>query len=396
MKIKLILVFIILFFSSCSVGDVQSFTTAALSKNPSSAFKTIARSKAISYSSNPKKLKYDLDNLKNIDKIFEKFINNISGVWGEKNVRVPKKQEYVKYMNNYKSRALIDFDKGIVTVETLDDKNSKNSLKEAIVTTLLLPDDPRAADLFGTKPIKLGGTPYLYGEIKDDQNKDIRYSWRANRFANVLIKNSFKVKTINKNNKKVKISYVNIPMTKDHANVRVAKFKPIVKKYAKKHNLSQNLVYAIIKTESNFNQFALSNAGAIGLMQIVPTSAGRDAYKFTKKRTWTPTKSYLFNANNNIELGSAYIQILKEKYLVKVNNPISKEYCVISAYNTGTGNVLKTFSSNRTKAVNIINNKQPSQIYSTLRTKLPYVETRNYLKKLLIIKNSLLIFRLST
>lgn len=186
-------------------------------------------------------------------------------------------------MNNYKSRALIDFDKGIVTVETLDDKNSKNSLKEAIVTTLLLPDDPRAADLFGTKPIKLGGTPYLYGEIKDDQNKDIRYSWRANRFANVLIKNSFKVKTINKNNKKVKISYVNIPMTKDHANVRVAKFKPIVKKYAKKHNLSQNLVYAIIKTESNFNQFALSNAGAIGLMQIVPTSAGRDAYKFTKK-----------------------------------------------------------------------------------------------------------------
>ena len=45
-------------------------------------------------------------------------------------------------------------------------------------------------------------------------------------------------------------------------------------------------------------------------MQIVPTSAGRDAYKHTKGKSWTPTKSYLFNAKNNIELGSGYLQIL--------------------------------------------------------------------------------------
>ena len=46
-------------------------------------------------------------------------------------VKVPRKKEYVKYMQNYKSRALVDFDKGLITVETLDTKNSKESLKKS-------------------------------------------------------------------------------------------------------------------------------------------------------------------------------------------------------------------------------------------------------------------------
>ena len=383
---KLLFLFIIVFFTSCSVGDVQSFTSAALNKNPSLAFKSLAKSKAISYSSNPNRLKNDLESLKNIDKVFEKFITSIVNVWGKDNAKAPSKKEYVKYIDNYKSRALIDFDKGIITVETLDNKNPNKSLKSAIVTTLLLPDDPRAADLFGSSKVKLGATPYLYGEVKDDQNKNIRYSWRANRYAGILIKNKFQQKTIKKDNKNIKVSYVNIPMVKDHANIRVTKFKPYVKKFAKKYNLSQNLVYAIIKTESNFNQFAISGAGAVGLMQVVPTSAGRDAYRYVKKTTWTPTRQYLFNANNNIELGSAYIKILKEKYLKNIKNPISKEYCVISAYNTGSGNVLKTFNKNKTTAFNIINSKKPVDIYWILRKKLPYIETRNYLKKVVTYK----------
>lgn len=382
MKTK-ILLFSTFFFTGCSTGDIQSITAAALSKNPTTAFQSLARTKTTQYATNPKKL---ISDIKAMDAFLKDFKNNISKFWGIDNIKIPQKKEYVKYMQNYKSRALIDFDKGIVTVETLDNKNAKKSLQDAITTTLLLPDDPRAADLFGSKSVKLGGTPYLLGEVKDDQNKDIRYSWRANRYANILTKNSFKQKEIIKNGKKVKVSYVNIPMVKDHTNIRVAKFKPIVKKYAQKYQLSENLVYAIIRTESNFNQFAVSGVGAIGLMQIVPTSAGKDAYKHAKGKSWTPTKSYLFNATHNIELGSAYIQILKDKYLKGINNPISKEYCVISAYNTGSGNVLKTFNSNRNRATTLINKKTPAEVYSTLRTRLPYVETRNYLKKVVTYK----------
>jgi len=380
---KKILLFSTLLFTGCSTGDIQSITVAALSKNPSAAFQSLAKNKTTQYAVNPKRL---ISDIKAMDAFLKDFKNNISKFWGIDNIKIPQKTEYVKYMQNYKSRALIDFDKGIVTVETLDNTNAKKSLNEAIVTTLLLPDDPRAADLFGSKPVKLGATPYLLEEVKDDQNKDIRYSWRANRYANILTTTKFQEKEIIKEGKKVKVSYVNIPMVKDHANIRVAKFKPIVKKYAKKYQLSENLVYAIIQTESNFNQFAVSGAGAIGLMQIVPSSAGVDAYKHAKGKNWTPTKSYLFNATNNIELGSAYIQILEDKYLKGITNPISREYCVISAYNTGSGNVLKTFNSNRNRATTLINKKTPAEVYSTLRERLPYVETRNYLRKVVTYK----------
>lgn len=383
MKRKFFILFIVLLFTSCSTSDIQSLASATLYKNPSTALASFVKSKSISYATNPKKLASDIQSL---DTFLKDFINNISKNWGEDNVKIPKTKEYVKYMQNYKSRALIDFDKGLVTIETIDEKNSKESLKNAIITTLLLPSDPRAADLFGSKTIKLGATPYLLGEIKDDQNKNIRYEWRANRFANILLTSKFKQKYIKKDSKNIKISYVEIFMVKDHADIRVAKFKPLVSKYAKKYNISKNLIYSIIKTESNFNQFAVSGAGAIGLMQIVPSSAGRDAYKYIKGKTLTPSKSYLFNAQNNIEIGSAYLKILATKYLTGIHNDITREYCVISAYNTGSGNVLKTFSTNKTTAKNIINKKTPAQVYKILREKLPYVETRNYLKKVITYK----------
>lgn len=381
--IKFSLIFIIIFLSSCSVSDVETVARAAISNDPSSAIRAIAKNKSIQYAKNPKKLSTDISSL---DKFLSNFIKEISNIWGEKNVKIPKKKEYVKYLQNYKSRALVDFDKGIVTIETLDDKDYKKSLKNAIITTLLLPDDPRAADLFEAKSVKLGSTPYLLGEVKDDQNEEIRYEWRANRFADILVNNDIKIKTIQKDNKDIKVHFVDIPMVKDHANIRVEKFKPFVQEFAKKYDISVNLVFAIIRTESNFNQFAISSANAYGLMQVVPTSAGKDAYRYISGKNWTPTKSYLFDAKNNIELGSAYLKLLDSKYLNGIVNPVSKEYCIISAYNTGSGNVLRTFNRNKERAKEMINRKNAQEIYETLINNLPYEETRSYLKKVINYK----------
>lgn len=371
-------------FLGCSTSDYQSIARAAISKNPSGVLKSFATAKSMQYAANPSSLEKDIKSLdKGISELFAALIGEASKEWGKDNVKTPSKKEYVKYMQNYKSRAMVDFDSGMITVETLD---SKKSLKNAIVTTLLLPDDPRSADLFSASDIKLGSTPYLLGEVKDDQNKNIRYTWRANRYADILIQKNYQSKTINNNGKKEVVHFVTIPMVKDHASIRVAKFKPYVQLYAKKYGVSENLVYSIIRTESNFNQFAVSGSGALGLMQIVPTSAGVDAYKHAKGKTWTPSKSYLFDAKNNIEMGAAYINILDSKYLVGINNPISREYCVISAYNTGSGNVLKTFHKDRTSAKKIINSSTPYTVYTKLRTSLPYEETRRYLKKVVDYK----------
>jgi len=63
---------------------------------------------------------------------------------------------------------------------------------------------------------------------------------------------------------------------------------------------------------------------------------------------------------------------------------MSRDYCVISAYNTGPSNVMKAFTEAKGKqrfqdGLQRINSLGPSQVFQTLRKKLPYEETRNYL-----------------
>lgn len=94
-----------------------------------------------------------------------------------------------------------------------------------------------------------------------------------------------------------------------------------------------------------------------------------------------PTRDYLFDPDNNIELGTAYLNVLTYTQLDDVADLVSREYCVISAYNTGAGNVFKTFSKDQRAAVDQINRLQPSALYDRLRSSLPYQETRDYLAK---------------
>ena len=90
---------------------------------------------------------------------------------------------------------------------------------------------------------------------------------------------------------------------------------------------------------------------------------------------------YLFDPDNNIELGSAYLHVLSYNLLERIENQIAREYCVISAYNTGPGNVFKAFARDQTSAINQINSLQPPAVYDRLRAHLPYQETRDYLAK---------------
>ena len=53
---------------------------------------------------------------------------------------------------------------------------------------------------------------------------------------------------------------------------------------------------------------------------------------------------YLYDPQNNIELGCAYLGKLKNVYFKGINDEESTYHCVISAYNTGPGNVAKAFT----------------------------------------------------
>jgi len=86
---------------------------------------------------------------------------------------------------------------------------------------------------------------------------------------------------------------------------RARQYHPIVLANAQKFNLDPALIMAMIHTESAFNPKARSHASAYGLMQLVPHTAGREAYQrvYGQRRELTP--QYLFDPHNNIELGTA-------------------------------------------------------------------------------------------
>lgn len=164
---------------------------------------------------------------------------------------------------------------------------------------------------------------------------------------------------------------------------KASQFIPHVKHYAKEFNLPPALVMAIMETESSFNPMARSPVPAYGLMQIVPTTAGVDASKLIYGQGKVLSPSYLYEPQNNIELGTAYLSVLYHRYLKKIKDPDTRMWCAVAAYNTGSGNVAKAFvgKASMNRAAPKINQHSAEQAYQRMLKQLPYEETRNYLPK---------------
>ena len=338
--------------------------------------------KAVNYALNPEQLERDIQNLQaNFKKVVVALTQNAAKQWGENNTPTASQDVYVKYTDSYLSRAQVDFNKGVISVATLDTKNPKESLKKAIVTTLLTPEDPEDVDLYSDKEITFSGKPYLADLVKDNEGEVVLYPWRANRYAEYLIQNKLQTTEITEKGETKKVYYVQFDMVTDHIAKSEHKYGEYVAQYAKAYKLEEALIFAIIKTESSFNPYAVSHIPAYGLMQVVPASAGRDVYKALNNRDGIPTKEMLFTPKTNIQYGSTYLNILFTRYIKGVKNSLSHEYCVIAAYNTGSGNVLSVFHKDRTKAVQVINSMTSAEVYRKLRTSLKYEEARNYLHK---------------
>ncbi|MDO9084384.1 MAG: murein transglycosylase domain-containing protein, partial [Humidesulfovibrio sp.] len=299
---------------------------------------------------------------------------------------------YVKYTQNYLSRASVDFENGRILVETLDQDTPHRSLREALVTTLLTPYDPRAVDLYSAGPVRLGGTPFLLGEVKDAGGRDIRTEEQAEAFARQLVESSAQERPSDPSLGQTggqagkTVHFVVLAMTNDHLHVRAAKFRPLVEEAARRFGVSRNLVYAIIRVESDFNPYAINAVPAVGLMQVVPQSAGAEVQAHLTGKAGEPTKAFLFEPQHNITYGTAYLHLLGTRHLAGIDDALSREYCVIAAYNGGPGALLKTFQRERSQALATINARPPMQVYETIVERHAAVETRNYLRKVLAAK----------
>lgn len=139
-----------------------------------------------------------------------------------------------------------------------------------------------------------------------------------------------------------------------HSNKR---YEKIVEVNAEKFGVNKNLIYAIIKQESNFFPYAKSKTGAKGLMQIMPITwqHAQDSIGFASDD--------LYNKKLNIMAGSWYLS-----YLIKHFG--SEKYALL-AYNAGIDNVSKWIDRG------FCDDEDPS------KWNIPFLETRVYLDNVL-------------
>lgn len=131
--------------------------------------------------------------------------------------------------------------------------------------------------------------------------------------------------------------------------------------YADRYEVDRNLVASVILAESKFRQDATSVHGARGLMQIMPETGSWIA---TQIEDDSFSVDKLYNVNMNIKYGTWYLYELQTEFE-------GNEVLALAAYNAGRGNVYEWME------------KYHWDINFKDYTKIPFPETREYVKRVL-------------
>ena len=155
-------------------------------------------------------------------------------------------------------------------------------------------------------------------------------------------------------------AFVNFPDTQKKV-LYPFPYRAEIEKYSRNYNVDKFLAVSVMKVESNFHDDARSGSGAVGLMQLMPETAGWIAYCLNEE---TPSISEMHDSEKNIKYGIWYLAELQDEFF-------GNDILALAAYNAGRGNVQHWIQENGWK-------KDFSDIDA-----IPYDETRNYVKRVL-------------
>jgi len=337
---------------------------------------------------------------KKIQAAFKKYKKKIGKVWGKESV-LPDAKHDVTYRNNFKQRSIVDYEEGVVKIElALKPSTAKNakSIQRKLISAVKKavkqgPDNRSIIEIAKRpSPPRSKQPAVLAGLVANIDNSPLDTKQLA-AFAKAIAA-SMKTRTLTgKDGKQRVVISTQFSLLPDHIRIRAQKFSESVHTYAFKHNIPAPLIFAIIETESSFNPRAKSPIPAFGLMQLVPRSGARDAYKFVYSKDKVVKEKYLYVPDNNIQLGTAYLHLLYYKRFKKIKDPEARTLATIAAYNAGSNSVISSFTGRYTKrnypsryswrrhAYKKINKLSADELYAHFRRHLPSKENREYIKK---------------
>lgn len=310
------------------------------------------------------------------EKDYAAYQEAVKAKWGE--FVGSTKKVWVDYGPEKESRTQVDFKSGKISLEVLipkDEKHPREAAAEKIkkqLKRMMSNRWPTGTNLLAGQ-ISTGGKKTLSPKNVDDFVKE--------RLRQKLMISSKLIPQ--KAAPPEKVVSVEVQMVPDHLKIRAERYKPIVLKYCKQRKIDPTIVFGVIHTESYFNPMARSHIPAYGLMQLVPVSGGRDAYKYVFKEDKKPSAKFLYNPENNIKLGVGYLALTKNVYFKGIENPTIAYLLTVAAYNTGAGNVARALTG-KTKlkpAIKKANSMTTKDIHVVLRKKLPHKETQDYIQR---------------
>ena len=307
--------------------------------------------------------------------------------WAE--FRESDTKHWVDYNAKSDARSQVDFEKGKVEVEvlvpleqvapgkkavTFSDLNAKEQGKLKALAEEKLQAQTKEALI---QKAESKGPEVLKDQLQGADGKPVTEK-NVDRFVKEVLVPRMKVEdkpVVAQDGKpRLKVT-VTVPLVPDHLKIRAKRYESQIAAAAKLNELDPALVYAIIHTESEFNPMAKSQAPAFGLMQLMAPYGAKEAYKYIYKQDKVVSPEYLFDPNNNIQLGTAYMHLIMTRHYGKVKDPENRLNLSIAAYNCGSGAVNRTVLAGRSA-----DSMSPEELLGQIKRKAPK-ETQAYVPR---------------